>query len=253
MGNTLLVGVTASNSAGSSDAASAPTSLVVAAPNDTSPPTAPTGLSASGDQSSLTLAWDASSGNVAVAGYDVSLNGSGVKSVSQTSYRFTGLSCGTSYTLGVAAFDAAGNHSTVSTLTTATAACSTDTIPPAAPTGLSASGDQSSLTLAWDASSDNVAVAGYDVSLNGSGVTSVSQTSYRFTGLSCGTSYTLGVAAFDAAGNHSTVSTLTTATAACSTDTIPPSCAHGSQRERRSVEFDVGVGCVERQCCRCRL
>ena len=227
VGNTLLVGVTASNSAGSSDAASAPTSIVVAAPNDTSPPAAPTGLSASGDQSSLTLAWDASSDNVAVAGYDVSLNGSGVNSVSQTSYRFGGLSCGTSYTLGVAALDAAGNHSTVSTLTTATAACSTDTIPPAAPTGLSASGDQSSLTLAWDASSDNVAVAGYDVSLNGSGVNSVSQTSYRFTGLSCGTSYTLGVAAFDAAGNGSTVSTLTTATAACSTDTIPPAAPTG--------------------------
>jgi len=222
VGNTLLVGVTASNSAGSIAATSAPTSIVVATPNDTSPPTAPTGLSASGDQSSLTLAWDASSDNVAVAGYDVSLNDSRITSVSQTSYRFTGLSCGTSYTLGVAALDAAGNRSTVSALTTATAACSTDTIPPSAPTGLSASGDQSSLTLAWSASSDNVAVAGYDVSLSGSRVTSVSQTSYRFTGLSCGTSYTLGVAALDAAGNRSTVSTLTTATAACP-DTTPPS------------------------------
>ena len=222
VGNTLLVGVTASNSAGSIAATSAPTSIVVATPNDTSPPTAPTGLSASGDQSSLTLAWDASSDNVAVAGYDVSLNDSRITSVSQTSYRFTGLSCGTSYTLGVAALDAAGNRSTVSALTTATAACSTDTIPPSAPTGLSASGDQSSLTLAWSASSDNVAVAGYDVSLSGSRVTSVSQTSYRFTGLSCGTSYTLGVAALDAAGNRSTVSTLTSATAPCPTGPLNP-------------------------------
>jgi hypothetical protein len=130
VGNTLLVGVTASNSAGSSTATSAPTSIVVAAPNDTSPPTAPTRLSASGDQASLTLAWSASSDNLAVAGYDVSLNGSRVDSVSQTSYRFSGLSCGTSYTLGVAAVDAAGNRSAVSTLTSATAPCPTGPLNP---------------------------------------------------------------------------------------------------------------------------
>ena len=222
VGNTLLVGVTASNSTGSSAATSAPTSIVEAAPNDTSPPSAPTGLSASGDQSSLTLTWDASSDNVAVVGYDVSLNGSRVNSVPQTSYRFTGLSCGTSYTLGVAALDAAGNRSTVSTLTTATAACP-DTTPPSAPSNLQVSvSDQSSLTLTWSASSDNVAVVGYDVSLNGSRVNSVSQTSYRFTGLTCGTSHTLGVAAFDAAGNHSSVRTLTTATAPCPTGPLNP-------------------------------
>ena len=222
VGNTLLVGVTASNSTGSSAATSAPTSIVEAAPNDTSPPSAPTGLSASGDQSSLTLTWDASSDNVAVVGYDVSLNGSRVNSVPQTSYRFTGLSCGTSYTLGVAALDGAGNHSTVSTLTTATAACP-DTTPPSAPSNLQVSvSDQSSLTLTWSASSDNVAVVGYDVSLNGSRVNSVPQTSYRFTGLTCGTSHTLGVAAFDAAGNHSSVRTLTTATAPCPTGPLNP-------------------------------
>ncbi|MDP9259180.1 MAG: DNRLRE domain-containing protein [Actinomycetota bacterium] len=223
VGNTLLVAVTASNSAGSSTATTAPTSIVVAAPNDTSPPTAPTGLSASGDQATLTLAWSASSDNLAVAGYDVLLNGSRVDSVSQTSYRFSGLSCGTSYTLGVAAVDAAGNRSTVSTLTAATAACSTDTIPPSAPSNLQVSAsDQASLTLAWNASSDNLAVAGYDLLLNGSLLDWASQTSYRFSGLSCGTSYTLGVAAVDAAGNRSTVSTLTSATAPCPTGPLNP-------------------------------
>jgi len=130
VGSTLLVVVTASNSGGSSIATSAPTSIVPAAPNDTSPPTVPTGLSASSDQSSLTLAWSASSDNVAVAGYDVLLNGSRVNSMSQTSYRFSGLSCGTSYTLGVAAVDAAGNRSTVSTLSSATAPCPTGPLNP---------------------------------------------------------------------------------------------------------------------------
>jgi hypothetical protein len=60
------------------------------------------------------------------------------------------------------------------------------------------------------------------VLLNGSRVTSVSQTSYRFSGLSCGTSYTLGVAAFDAAGNRSSVSTLTSAAAPCPIGPLNP-------------------------------
>jgi phosphatidylinositol-3-phosphatase len=123
---TLVVEVTASNSAGSSTASSAPTALIAAVATDTSPPGAPADLMVSAaDQSSLTLSWSASSDNVAVAGYDLYLNGSRVASTGQTSYRFGGLSCGTGYTLGVAAFDAAGNHSQTSTLTSATAPCPT--------------------------------------------------------------------------------------------------------------------------------
>jgi len=121
--HTLRVAVTATNTAGSSNASPAPSAVVAAALKDTSPPTAPTGLHASGDQSSLTLSWAAATDNVAVTGYDLYLNGSRIGSTSQTSYRFATLSCGTGYTLGVNAYDAAGNHSPTSTLTSATAPC----------------------------------------------------------------------------------------------------------------------------------
>jgi chitodextrinase len=220
-GTSYTLGVTALDAAGNRSTESTLIKSTADCP-DTVPPSAPSNLQLSAsDQTSLTLAWDASTDNVAVAGYDVSLDGSPVDSASQTSYRFSGLNCGTSYTLGVTALDAAGNRSTESTLITATAVC--DTTPPSAPSNLQLSAsDDSSLTLAWTASTDNVAVAGYDVSLNGGRVDSTSQTSYHFTGLNCGASYTLGVTALDAAGNRSTVSTVGSATAPCPTGPVNP-------------------------------
>jgi hypothetical protein len=124
VGSTLRVQVTASNTAGSGTAMSAATSMVAAATGDTTAPTAPSSLRISAaDQTSVTLAWNASTDNVGVTGYDVYLNGSRVNSTTSTSYRFGGLNCGTTYTLGVVAFDAAGNRSSTSTLSTATTAC----------------------------------------------------------------------------------------------------------------------------------
>jgi phosphatidylinositol-3-phosphatase len=135
-GSTLRVAVTASNAAGSSTAASAPTAVVTApTPSDTSAPSAPANLSLTATTTSaISLSWSASTDNVGVAGYDVYLNGTKVGSTMQTSYSFTGLACGTGYTLGVVAFDAAGNRSSQSTLIGATAACTPS--PPPPPSGI---------------------------------------------------------------------------------------------------------------------
>jgi chitodextrinase len=218
-GSTLRVAVTASNPSGSSTATSASTAVVAAPPPvDTSPPSAPSNLSLTATTTAtISLSWSASSDNVGVAGYDVYLNGSKVDTTAQTSYGFGGLACGTDYTLGVVAYDAAGNRSAESTLTGATAACA-DTSPPSAPSNLSLTATTAAtISLSWSASSDNVGVAGYDVYLNGSKVDTTAQTSYGFSGLACGTDYTLGIVAYDAAGNRSAESTLTGATAACPT------------------------------------
>ena len=157
-----------------------------------------------------------------MAGYGVYNNGSLVASPSGTGYTLTGLLCGTSYTVAVDAFDAAGNRSAKATITTSTAACP-DTQAPSAPSGLAAAFvTQSAVTLSWSASSDNVGVVGYDLLLGGLVVGTSAQTSYAFSGLSCNTAYTLGVDAYDAAGNRSTVSSLIVTTSACA-DTSPPS------------------------------
>jgi chitodextrinase len=90
-----------------------------------------------------------------------------------------------------------------------------DTTPPSAPSGLSVSASASTLTLTWSASSDNVGVAGYSAYLDGAKAGTTTSTSYTVGSLACGTTHTLGVEAYDAAGNTSSRSSVSTATAAC--------------------------------------
>ena len=167
------------------------------------------------------MTWAASTDDVGVAGYGFYVDGNLVASPSSAAYALTGLSCGTSYTVAVDAFDAAGNRSGKTTVTTSTAACA-DSQLPTAPVGLAATFvTQAAVTLSWGGSSDNVGVAGYDLYLGAIVAGTTAQTSYAFSGLSCGTTYTVGVDAYDPAGNRSAVSWLIVTTGACA-DTSPP-------------------------------
>ncbi|GHF44125.1 carbohydrate binding domain-containing protein [Streptomyces griseosporeus] len=88
-----------------------------------------------------------------------------------------------------------------------------DTQAPTAPTGLTSTGKtSSSVSLSWNASSDNVGVTGYDVYNGSSRVTTVTGTSATVGGLSASTSYTFTVRARDAAGNTSGASNAVTVT-----------------------------------------
>jgi hypothetical protein len=101
---------------------------------DQSAPTAPTNLSASGGTAQIALAWNGSTDNVGVTGYDVFQDGVKRASVSSAGYTATGLACGTSHSFTVQAYDAAGNHSAQSAKASAsTSACPTDPVPPPAP------------------------------------------------------------------------------------------------------------------------
>ncbi|MEO1253308.1 MAG: T9SS type A sorting domain-containing protein [Bacteroidota bacterium] len=83
----------------------------------------------------------------------------------------------------------------------------TDTQAPTAPTGLAASNvAETTLTLNWNASSDNVGVTGYDVYQGSANLGEVTTTSASITGLTASTSYTFTVRAKDAAGNISAAS-----------------------------------------------
>ncbi len=94
---------------------------------DTTPPTAPTGLAASGTTADGTnLSWTASTDNVGVTGYDIyrrqGTNG-GFTQVGWavgTSFAATGLSPATRYHFHVVARDAAGNSSPPSAAVTVT-------------------------------------------------------------------------------------------------------------------------------------
>ncbi|MEP1033825.1 S8 family serine peptidase [Ekhidna sp.] len=103
-----------------------------------------------------------------------------------------------------------------------------DTQAPTAPTNLSASSvTQTTLTLNWDASTDNVGVTGYDVYQGASNLGTVTGTSANITGLTANTSYSFTVRAKDAAGNESAasaalnVTTLSDGMTCSSTETLP--------------------------------
>jgi len=98
---------------------------------DTTPPTAPTGVTAVADTSSqVTVSWGAATDNVGVATYRVTRNGTVVSATvtGATSFVDTTVAAGTAYRYTVSAVDAAGNRSAES------AAASVTT--PAAPVGV---------------------------------------------------------------------------------------------------------------------
>ena len=92
---------------------------------------------------------------------------------------------------------------------TVTVNATPDTLPPTAPSIISAVAKNSNeVDIAWSPSTDNVGVAGYQVIRNGSVLTSVAGTitSFADTSASANTTYTYIVKAFDAAANYSNAS-----------------------------------------------
>lgn len=84
-----------------------------------------------------------------------------------------------------------------------------DTEAPSVPTNLTAGNiTGSSVSLNWNASTDNVGVNGYQVFQNGNVVQSVTGLSANITGLTTNTTYSFSVKAYDAAGNISNASTV---------------------------------------------
>ena len=196
-------------------------------PGDTTAPSVPQNVRlTSATTSSVSVAWNASTDAVGVTGYGLYRDGSLAGNTTATTATFNGLPCGRSFTFGVNAYDAAGNRSAISSVTTSTAACpppTGDTTPPTPPSNVRATGaTQTSVTVAWNASTDNVAVAGYGLYRGTTSTGTTSATSATFAGLACGTTYTFGVDAYDAATNRSTRSTVDAATSSCSTPPPPP-------------------------------
>jgi len=117
---------------GSSDLPAGP------AAGDTTPPTTPTHLVATGaTATTLSLGWTASTDDVGVTGYSVYRDGSRVAEVAAASFDDSGLACGVSYAYAVEAYDAAGNRSAQASLAAATQACMPgDDFPNATNTGV---------------------------------------------------------------------------------------------------------------------
>ena len=214
---------------------------------DTTAPTVPTNLTASSiTTTSATVSWTASTDNIGVTGYKVFRNGTQVGTSTSTSYNLTGLTAGTTYSITAQAYDAAGNSSASSTALSLTTTNNTaDTTAPSIPSGLTSSSiTQTSATVSWTASTDNVGVTGYKIFRNGTQVGTSTSTSYGLTGLTAGTTYSITVQAYDAAGNSSASSTalsLTTTAAATFTELYFSEYLEGSSNNK-AIEISNRTG-----------
>lgn len=213
--------VRARDAAGNWSAYSTIASATTPAAPDTTPPSQPT-MSAPTVVSStqINLSWTAATDNVGVTGYqlqrctgssctswaDVSPAPSGIG----TTYNNTGLSPSTTYRYQVRARDAAGNWGAYSNIVSATTTTASDTTPPSVPGSFSVTVQPIQTVLAWNASTDNIGVAGYEVRrcLGASCVYfTTSSLTYTDATVVAGSTYAYSVRARDAANNYSAYTT----------------------------------------------
>jgi fibronectin type 3 domain-containing protein/lysophospholipase L1-like esterase len=221
--------VVATNSAGDSTPSSVVSATTESPPPDPpSPPPAPSGVSATAASSSqINVSWTDVAGET---GYRVerSPNGTtgwataGTTAQDVTSFQDTGLSPSTTYHYRVVATNEAGDSSP-----SGTASATTFGVPPAAPTGVTATPlSTTEIEVAW---TDVAGETGYRVerSPNGNsgwsqvGTTGQNVTTFQDTGLSASTTYFYRVVATNSAGD-SAPSSVVSATTMASPDTQPP-------------------------------
>ncbi|MBI3043077.1 MAG: hypothetical protein HYY78_09655 [Betaproteobacteria bacterium] len=201
---------------------------------DTTAPSTPTGLSASGASTSqIDLSWAASTDNVGVTGYRVYRDGALLATLgSVTTYQDTGLAASTAYSYTVQAIDAAGNASAQSAPASATTQAAPDTTSPTVSVTSPASGATVSGTITVSASaSDNVGVVGVQFKYNGVNLGSEDTTApYSVTADTttvANGSYTLTAVARDAAGNLTASAPVTVTVSNGTPDTTAPSVPTG--------------------------
>lgn len=182
---------------------------------DTEAPTPPTELIVIADSEKADLTWKASEDLVGVAGYYIYRNGEIIATVTENSYQDMNIVKGEAYTYVVKAFDEAGNISEPSNET------KYDIEAPSVPENLRIV-DKSCTTvsLEWDASSDNVGVTGYEIFRGDTYIGTSVSTNYVDKGLEPNTTYTYTVRAYDAGKNYSGASKALEVTTV--EDTEPP-------------------------------
>ena len=103
-------------------------------------------------------------------------------------------------------------------------------------------------TVSWTPATDDVGVAGYQVSVDGSDAGTTTADFLDLTGLDCGTAYDVAVRASDAAGNVSDPSEGTLTTSSCPDTTRPQRSRRGQLLERHGDHRHRELGCLHRRC-----
>jgi chitodextrinase len=193
-----------------SSAAITVTTVGTATNTDTQAPSSPSNVVASNiTTTSFSISWLAAKDNIGVKEYEVLINDVPYGKTPNTTLAITGKQANSAYYVTVRAYDAAGNKSSSVGISVQTLANSQDTQAPTAPTAVKATNIlQNAIYINWLGSSDNVAVTGYEVFVNGASVgkTSIYAPNFNINNLLASTTYNISVKAFDAAGNVSAAS-----------------------------------------------
>ena len=126
-------------------------------------------ITATGDRFAR-VAWDKSSDDQKLAGYNIYLNGTKMNEqvIAASEYIFENLTASTKYSLAVTAVDLVGNESFIQQIVNMET-LSPDTIPPTPPTAISADVTTGlAVEVSWDGATDGqTGIYGYNVYLNG--------------------------------------------------------------------------------------
>ena len=186
--------------------------------SDTTAPTAPTAFAKTGaTATTIATSWTPSTDNVGVTGYRLYRGGNQVDTTTDPAYTFTGLTCNTSYSLGVEAVDAAGNVSPRTPLTASSGACDT-TAPSVSITAPAGGSTVSGIVSITAAASDNSSVAGVQFKVDGANLGSEDTNSPYSIGWDTAAvtpgNHTLTAVARDPSGNTATSAPVTVTVAA---------------------------------------
>ncbi|HWI42691.1 MAG TPA: fibronectin type III domain-containing protein [Nocardioides sp.] len=204
-------------------------------------PAAPTDVvaTAAPDAPEVTVTWQlpADAGSSSLTGYQVSVVGGPSVTVGPEvrSHTFTGLVAGTTYTVKVAAVSGVGTGPSAS----AQAATAVPAQAPSAPQGLVATPDAvlPQVKLAWSAPAapGTSPVTGYEVSVDGTLLTTTALLTATVGDLAPGTTHEFGVAAVSAAGKGPAATVL--ATTAATTPSEPQAFTLTADPTRPEVAF----------------
>ncbi len=220
---------------------------ITAGTSDTTAPSTPTNLTASGTtQTSTNLSWTASTDNVGVTGYNVYRGTTLLTTVTGTTYTATGLTASTAYSFTVRARDAAGNLSAVSNTVNVTTLANSVTY--CASQGNSTADERIGRVQFGTINNASTGSAGYEnfTSISTNVVRGTSNT-ITITPTWTGTVYSEGYAVFidynndgDFTDSGETVftRTATTATPVSGSFTIPSTTTLGAKRMRVSMKYN---------------
>lgn len=228
-----------------------PTTEAAAEPDTTAPTMAGTVTATNVTTTGAVISWSVAADNIAVTGYEYSTNGgtSYTNAGSSLSATLSSLTPATTYPLRARSYDAAGNRSTPvsGTLTTATEVVTPPadtTVPVLSGAITTANITSATATISWPTATDNVAVTGYEYSLN-AGTSYINAGTARtasLASLTASTTYPLRVRAYDAAGNRSAAITgsLTTAASSVVPTGFTPSTSRTVKVLAGRSAYDVG-------------